>query len=140
MVLSHLGNAGRHIKLSGRIKHRHEAAHHQVINLELGFGKLRFYSLQSRNNGKVVADLSVVKDAAIGLYPIFPQNRFGIRLVGLRPRQKLQRLLHGTDVILRKGSGIRTRIREHLVLFVEALRNRKRRLGRKTEFVVGFAL
>ena len=129
MIFVHFGDARRHIKLCSGIEHRHEAAHHQVINLELGLGEPRFHRLQRRNNGKVVADFGIVKNAAIGLDPVLLQNLFRIRLICLRTGKQTQRFLHRTEVVLGQRAGIGTRICQQLVLFIERLCNGKRCLG-----------
>ena len=52
----------------------------------------------------------------------------------------LQRFLHGCRIVFGERPRIRSRVSEHLVLLVKALRQGKRRLCRKPKLVVRFAL
>ena len=55
-------------------------------------------------------------------------------------RHVLQRFLYGGRIVFGERPRIRSRVGEHLVLFVKALRQGKRRLCRKPKLVVRFAL
>jgi hypothetical protein len=57
-----LADAGGDLVFGAREEHRHEAAHHQVVQLLLGFAQAAG-RLRGGDDGKVVADLAVVKHA-----------------------------------------------------------------------------
>ena len=62
----HRGDAGGDLVFRTRKKHRHKAAHHQGVELVLGFAQAAG-RLQGGDDGKVVAHLSVVKNTLAGL-------------------------------------------------------------------------
>ena len=72
---------------------------------------------RGRDDGEMVRDLGVVKDAFVRPDPLVLQNLAGKRAVA-GPLQHPERRLNRADVIL-----------WHLVLFVECLRQRERGLG-----------
>ena len=59
------GDARGDLVFSAGVEHRHEAAHHQVIYLLLRFGQSAG-DLQCRDDGEVITDLGIVKDAFAG--------------------------------------------------------------------------
>ena len=62
----HRGDAGGDLVFRTRKKHRHKAAHHQGVELVFGFAQAAG-GLQRGDDGKVVADLGVVKNTLAGL-------------------------------------------------------------------------
>ena len=76
MILAHRRNTGRHIVFGYGVKDRHKAAHHEVVNLPFGFAHRARGHRERRNDGEVVADPGVIKDALIGFDPIARENLF----------------------------------------------------------------
>ena len=68
------------------------------------------------------------------------EQHFVVALAGALAGQYRQRFLDRGEVIFRQAARVGTRVGQHLVLFVERLRQRQRGLGRETEAAVGFAL
>ena len=141
MVLRHLADARGDLVLRGREEHRHEAAHHQVVQLLLGLrqaaGRLR-----GGDDGKVVAHLAVVEHALGRAQVVVLQRLAGKRgqVAVLRGGQHLQRLARGGQVVLGQVARIGTRVGQRLVLFVQRLGQRQGGFGRKAELAVGLAL
>ena len=99
----------------------------------------------------MVADLGVIENALVRQHPVARQNLVGkgrvagkqdlvVTLAGPFAGQHRQRFLDRGDVIFGQAAGVGTRVGEHLVLFVQGLRQRQCRLCRKTEASVRFAL
>ena len=96
-------DAGCHHVLGAGEEHRHEAAHHQVVQLLLGVGEA-LRRLQRRDDGKVVADLAVVKHALAGPHIAFLEGRLGKRLQVAHAAvgQHRKGLLHGRQIVFRQ--------------------------------------
>ena len=62
----HGADARGDLVLGRRIKHRNKTAHHEVIQLLLGIRQTA-RCFQSGDDGKVIADLAVIKDLLAGL-------------------------------------------------------------------------
>ena len=141
MVLRHLADARGDLVLRGREEHRHEAAHHQVVQLLLGFGQAAG-RLRGGDDGKVVAHLAVVEHALGRAQVVVLQRLAGKRgqVAVLRGGQHLQRLARGGQVVLGQVARIGTRVGQRLVLFVQRLGQRQGGFGRKAELAVGLAL
>ena len=87
---------------------------------------------RGRDDGEMVRDLGIVKDAFVRPDPLVLQNLAGKRAV-VGPLQHPERRLNRADVILWQRARVGSWIREHLVFFVECLRQRERGLGGKPE-------
>ncbi len=88
----------------------------------------------------MIADLGVVEDPLVRLDPALVQDLCSELLVIIVLRHRFQRLLDGAQVIFRQVTRVGTRIGQHLVLFVQRLRQAQRVLGGETKARVGFAL
>ena len=135
----------RHRELGRREEHRQEALDHQVI--ELGFDLAEaFRRLQGRDDGEVIRDLGVVEDLFRRLDIAVFQGRAGMLAECLQgPRQVFLGdhrggLLGHFDIVLGQEARVGPRVGQHLVFFVQGLRQRERGLGRKTEARIGLAL
>ena len=137
----HGTDARGHGEFGTRIEHCHEATHHQIVQLALGLAQLA-WRLQRGDDGKVVAHLAVVEDAAA---------RLDVALVDglLRVRRQVRHaaagqhgkgLVRHAQIVLGQVAGVGTRIGQRLVALVQALRQAQRGLGRKAELAVGLAL
>ncbi len=141
VVHGHPRDARGDQKLGRREEHGDEAPHHQVVELLLRFAQA-LWQLGGGNDGEVVADFGVVEHPLGGAHPAVVQRRARVRRQ-VRQRavgQHLQRLPHRAQVVLGQRARVRTRVGQHLVLFVQALRQRQRRLGRKAKAPIGLAL
>ena len=98
--------------------------------------------MQRGDDGKVVADLGVVKDAFAGLDITVVQRHQGVRrqVLHLAAGEHFKGLLDHRHIVFGQGARIGTRVGQRFVALVQALRNRQRGLGRKAELAVGFAL
>ena len=88
----------------------------------------------------MIADLRVVEDAFVRMHPALLENFFRERTVAREIAQRAERLLHRGDVILRQRARVRSRVGQHLVLFVERLRESERVLCAETETSVRLTL
>ena len=132
-------DADRHVILGRRIEDGQEAAHDQIEDLLLDLiESLR--KLPRRNDGEVVADLRVVEDALVRTNPVLRQDLGREGRVVREAAQCVERVAHGRHVVFGKRAGVGSRIGENLVLFIERLRDGKRRLGGIAEAAVGLAL
>ena len=137
LMLRDLAIPRRDIEFRRREKHGNEAARDHVVNFRFRVIEvLRFR--RRRDDGEVIADLGVVEDAFVRPDPIVLQRLFRVRLK--RPGKVSQSLASDRQIIFRQGARIRSRIGQHLVLFVERLRDLQGALGGKTETAVRFAL
>ena len=97
--------------------------------------------LPGRDDGKVVAHLFCIKHAPVGLDALVVQNvpgkggEFRVLL-----RHRAYDAVNLAQIIFRQVAGVRTRISEHLVLFIAFLGQLQRALGGKTVAVGGFPL
>ena len=131
-------DARGHEMLGRRIKHREKTPRDEVVNLVLDLVQaLRRHV--GRDDRKVIADLRVVEDALVRPHPALVENRVGERVVG-RAVHRLEHAAHGGNVILGQRARIGTRIGEHLVAFVERLRDLERARGGEAEAFVRVAL
>jgi len=132
-------------ELGAGIEHRQEALDDHVVELELDLGQ-RLRCLQRGDDGKVVRHLGVVEDALDGLDVALFQTLLRVRAqLAQRPRQVFVRqhgegLFHRGQVVLGQRAAVGTRVGQHLVLFVQRLRQAERGLGGKTEARIGLAL
>ena len=131
---------GHHV-LGAWEKHRHEAAHHQVIQLLLRIRQAR-RGLQGRNDRKVIADLGIVKNTLRGLDIAVVERREGMRCQMLHAAvgQHVEGVLGHRQIIFGQCTRIGTRVGKGLVALVQRLRQRQGGFGREAEFTVGFAL
>ncbi len=97
----HHGNARGDLVFGTREEHRHEAAHHQVINLLFGFREAAG-GLQRRDDGKVIADLGIVKNALRWPDVVALQRGAGVRCQMLHAAagQHLEGLLDHRHIVL----------------------------------------
>mmetsp|Transcript_3271 Transcript_3271/g.11449 ORF Transcript_3271/g.11449 Transcript_3271/m.11449 type:complete len:1068 (-) Transcript_3271:367-3570(-) len=141
----HLADAGRDQELGRREEHRQEALDHQVVELGLDLGQ-RLGRLQRRDDGEVVRHLAVVEHLLGGLDVAVVQRHAGVggqrlqRAGQVLARDHLGRLLGHGQVVLGQEARVGPRVGQHLVLFVQRLRDGQRRLGREAEARVGLAL
>ena len=94
-VADRLGNARRYLVFSAGVKHRHEAAHHQSVELVFGLAQAAG-RLQSGNDGKVVAHFAVVK-YALGLLDVAvveSHQRMRLQVLVAAVREHLKGFLH----------------------------------------------
>ena len=106
--------------------------------------------LQRGDDGEVIGNLGIVENALARLDPAFLQNLARERRISRDAFELILALgfagehFHGRfdcrQVILRQRAGVCTRVGQHLVLFVQRLRERQRRAGGEAEAPVGFAL
>ena len=132
-------DAHRLHKFCRRIKHREEPLRHHVEQLLLRLAQ----SLGQHarwHDGKVIADLRVVEDAFVRMHPALLENFFRERTVAREVAQRVERLLDRGDVIFRQRARVRSRVGQHLVLFVERLGQSERVLRAETEASVRLAL
>ena len=119
------GDAAGEFKFGSGVKYGDEAFGDEVEHLGLDFAE--FGECAGGDDGKVVADFFVIEHTlgfgelwAVGLIAI--ENGFGI---GRKGREAIANVAEGgadgTDVVLGQVFGVRSRIREHLVLLVECL-------------------
>ena len=136
-----LGDAGGDQIFSAGEKHRHEAAHHQVVEFLLGIAQPSG-RLQRGDDGKVIADLGIVKNALAGLdvAVVERHQRMRRQVLHLTAGEHFKGLLDHRHIVFGQGARIGTRVGQCFVAFVQALRDRQRGLGRKAELAVGFAL
>jgi hypothetical protein len=146
-LTGHARDARGHEVFGGRIENGEKAPHHEVVQLLLGF--VQVLGCERRGNDReVVRDLRVVEDPLIRLHPLLLEDlrcvgrvrKGGTRLAFRAAGQRLQRLVDGPDIVLGQRARIGARIREHLVFFVQRLRDRERHAGRKSEPPVRGAL
>ena len=137
----HRADAGRHLVLRAREKHRHKAAHHQVVDLLLGLAQAAG-RLQGGDDGKVVAHLAVVKHALGGLDVVVIQRgqRVGCEVAHAAVRKHLKGLLDHRHIVLGQRARVGTRVGQSLVALVQALRNLQRGFGRIAKLAIGLAL
>ena len=137
----HRGDAGGDLVFRTWKKHRHKAAHHQGVKLVLGLAQAAG-RLQRGDDGKVVADLGVVKNALAGLDIALVQGGQGVRrqVVHARIGQHFKGLLDHRHVVLGQMARVGSGVGQGLVLFVQALRQRQRGFGRIPKLAVGLAL
>jgi hypothetical protein len=130
VVLLHLGDARGHLVFGAREEHRHEAAHHQVVELLLRLGQA-VRRLRGGDDGEVVADLAVVEDAFAGAHVVAFQRlaRKGCQVGHARVGQHFKGLACHAQVVLGQGARIGTRVGQGLVALVQALRQGERGLG-----------
>ena len=89
----------------------------------------------------MVADLLVVENPLVmRIHPAVRQDLGGIGVVFGKLLQMSKRFLYRRRIVVRQCLGIRTGISQHLVAFIETLRNGKRHLGREPETAVGLTL
>ena len=98
--------------------------------------------LQGRNDGKVVADLGIVKNALAldDVVTLERRCRMGGQVLHGAAGKHLEGLLDHRQIVFRQRARIGTRIGQCLVAFVQALCDRQRGLGGVTKLAVGFAL
>ena len=134
-------DAGGHLVLGAREKHRHEAAHHQVIDFLLSLAQPA-WRLERWDDRKVVAHLGVVK-YPLGRFDVIAvqrSQRMGRQVPHAGVSQHLKGLLDHGHVVLWQRPRVGTRVGQRLVALVQALRDRQRGLGRVTELAIGLAL
>ena len=123
------GDARRHLELRRRIKHRDEPPRDEIVNLRLRLAQPARHGAR-RDDGKVVADFRVVKDALVRMHQPVAQRLVGMhceRAVG----EAAHHALRGGHMVLREVAGVRPRVGERLVLFVKRLRDLERHLRGK---------
>ena len=126
-------------KFSRRIEHGEKPLRHHFKQPLLRLAQaLRQHA--GRNDRKVIADFCVVEDAFVRAHPVVGQNFFCKPAEAREVAQRIHRLLHRGDVILRQMARIRSRIRQHLVPLVKRLGDGQRILRAETEARVGVAL
>ena len=137
----HLADAGGVHELCGWVKHRDEAAHHEVVELLLGVRQAtgRF---QRGDDGKVIADLAVVKHLFAGLDVALGDGGFGERcqVAHAAVGQHLHGVFDGGQVVLGQVLGVGTRVGQGFVALVQALRQREGGFRREAKAAVGLAL
>ena len=135
------GDARCHLVFGARIEHRHEAAHHQVVQLALGLRQAAGL-LQGGDDGEVVRHLAVVEDALAGPHVAVLQCLARVRgqVALVASGQHLEGLARHGQIVLGQVARVGAGVGQRLVLFVQALRQRQRGLGRKAEAPVGLAL
>ncbi len=132
------GDAGGDQVFRRRIKHRQKPADNQIINLAIVFRQIPG-RLNGGNDRKMVGNLGVVENTAVGLDPAVLQDGGCQRAVG--PAAEIgQHLADGGLVIFGQGAGIRAGISQHFVPFIKRLGDLQRAPGGESEAGVGFAL
>ena len=134
---SDAGDAGGDRVFRRRIEHRQEAAGDQIVELLFDLVE-RLGRRAGGDNGEVIGNLGVVEDALVRRDPVFFQNSGGQRRIGLG--QASQHLFHRGQVIFWQRARVGTWISQHLVPFVQRLRQAQSDLGGEAEPAVGFAL
>ena len=138
-------DARRDHEFSARIEHREKALDDHVVELGFDFGQA-LRRKQRRDDREVVRHLRVVEDALVRLHVALADRL--ARMRGERTQRSrqallgdhLHRFLDDADVVLGQVLAVSARVGQHLVLFVQGLRDRQRRLGREAEARIGFAL
>ena len=140
-VLGRRGDAGGHLVFRTGEEHRHEAAHHQVVQLLFRLAQATG-RLQGGDDGKVIRHLGVVEHAFCGpdVVAIQCDQGVGREVAHVAVGQHLEGLFHHRHIVFRQGAGIGTRVGQGLVALVEALGNLQGGLGGEAELAVGFAL
>ena len=132
IVLDHCC-ARRIEELSRRIKNSDKAFRHQVVNFLFYLRQNAFGFLAGRNNGEVITDLGIIEDLFSEHDVVILQGLLCELAEGGCLSDDAQNLFNRRKVIFRQCAGIRTRISQQFVLFVECLGNRQRCLGREAE-------
>ena len=145
LVVSDRGDAGRVLELGLRIEGGDETPGHHVVKFLLGLIEIQ-RDLAGGDDGKVVADLGAVENAAVrtGHEAVF-QGLGGmggeIRDAAARGlRNLLERSGRGRDVVVGQITGVGPRVGEGLVLFVERLGDLQGSAGGESEATVRLAL
>ena len=136
-----LGGAGGHQKLGRGVKNRHEAPHHQVIELLLGLGQA--LGLFKRwDDGKVITHFAVVKDALGGLDVVALESRLGVgrEVFHATARNHLKGVFDRGQVIFGQMPRIGPGVGQGLVALIETLGQRQGGFGGKTKATIGLAL
>ena len=121
VVLAHARDARRLQILGSRVEHREKAPHHQVVELRLGVVQV-LGLLQRRDDREVIRDLRVVEDALVRPHPALLEDLPRIHRERIGVAEHLERVLHRRQIILRQRARVGARISQHLVSFVERLR------------------
>ena len=141
VVFCHLGNTGGDLVLRTGEKHGQKAACHQVVDLLLGLRQAAG-RLQRGDDGKVVADLAVVKHA-LGRFEVVVVERgerMRCQVAHAAVGQHLESLLDHRHIVLGQSARVGTRVGQGLVALVQALCNLQRGLGGVAKLAVGLAL
>ena len=139
-VMPHdFGDTRRHQIFGCRKKYRQKTPGHQIINFLLYIVQV-FRRFLGRNNGKVVADFAVIKNALIRLDPAPIQNFCGMGVIIILLAQTVERGFDGLDIVFGQMARVGTRVGQYLEFFVQFLRNTERGFGREAEFGIGLAL
>jgi hypothetical protein len=139
VMTDHFRDPRRHPVFGGREEHRQEALHDQVVKLLFRLGQI-LRRLRRRDDCEVVADLRVIEDALVRLYPALVQDLFGIREIVVALLEHAQRFLDRIHIVFRQRARVGPGIGQHLVLFVQRLSEAQRVLRRKAEAAVGLTL
>ena len=125
--------------LRWRVEDRQEALDDEVVELRFGLGQA-LGLLQRRNDREVVRNLGVVENAFVGLDPFLLQDLPREGAIRIRRAERFERRPDRRKIILGEGTRVGPRIGEHLVPFVERLRQRQRSARRETKATVGLTL
>ena len=140
-VLGCGGDARSNLVLRAGEEHRHEAAHHQVVQLLLRLAQAAG-RLQGGDDRKVIRDLGVVEHALGGADVVVIQCDQCVRrqMAHVAVGQHLEGLFDDRHIVFGQGARIGTRVGQGLVALVQALGNLQGGLGRETKLAVGLAL
>ena len=118
------------LELSVGEKDGQEALQDHVI--ELRGGVIELHHAASRNDGKVIADLSVVKNPLLELEAVVVDRVLGpLGQATVRLREIAYDLLYVTEVILWQVARIGPRVGDHFVTLIERLRQAQGVFGSK---------
>ena len=139
LMAGHFRVARGDLEFRRREEHGHEAARDQVVQFLFRLGQILWRD-RRRDDREVIRDLGIVEDALVRLDPALVDDLLGELVVVAVVLDRFQRLQHGRHVVFRQVARIGTRIRQHLVLFIQRLGQAQGVLGREAETRVGFAL
>ena len=135
----HPGEAVGFQKFRGRIKNRQKPLCHQVVKFLLRLGQM-FGSDGGGDDGKVVRNLGVVENALVRMHPAAFQDFPGKRPKPPQSFQHSERVFDRSNIILRQGARIGTRIGQNFVPFVKCLGEPQRVFGAEAKSRVRVAL
>ena len=137
----HLADAGGVHELRSGVEHRDEAAHHKVVELLLGIRQTAG-CFERGDDGKVVADLRVVKHLFAGLDVALRDGGFGKRcqVAHAAVGQHLHGVFDRGQVVLGQVARIGARVGQRFVALVQALRQGERGFGREAKTAIRLAL
>ncbi len=135
----HGADARGHRVFSAGEEHRHEAARDQVIQFLFRLRQVLRY-LASRDDRKVIADFRIVENPLVRLHPLVLQDLLGELVIVVDFGHMVERLFDRVDIVFRQMARVGTWIRQHLVFFVQRLRQAQCVFCRKAEARIGFPL